>query len=311
MNRMWSVLIGPYLVDTVVPSTSGSRSRCTPWRETSAPEPRCASDLVDLVDEDDAVLLRAGERRGADLVLVDQLGGFLLDQQLHRLGDLQLARLAPRAAELLLNMPRSCSVISSMPGGPMISSCLLRLGDVDLDLLVVQLAFAQLLAEHLARRAVAGRFLAARRRDQRVQHAVLGGVLGARAHLAHLRHAGLLDGHLGQVADDRVDVLADVADLGELGRLHLDEGRIGQLGQAPRDLGLADAGGADHQDVLGRDLVAQLLVHLLAAPAVAQRDGHRALGVLLADDVAIELRDDLLRRHRAHSSTSIVWFMLV
>src|SRR5574337_1036705 len=36
MNRMWSVLTMPYLVLTVVPSTSGSRSRCTPWRDTSA-----------------------------------------------------------------------------------------------------------------------------------------------------------------------------------------------------------------------------------------------------------------------------------
>ena len=37
MNRMWSVFTGPYLVETVVPSISGSRSRCTPSRETSAP----------------------------------------------------------------------------------------------------------------------------------------------------------------------------------------------------------------------------------------------------------------------------------
>ena len=132
-----------------------------------------------------------------------------------------------------------------------------------------------------------------------LQDALLGGVFGARAHLAHLGHAGLLDGHLGQVADDGVDVLADVAHLGELGRLHLDEGRVGQLGQAPRDLGLAHAGRADHQDVLGRDLVAQLLVHLLAAPAVAQRDRHGALGVLLADDVAVQLGHDFLRRHGA------------
>ncbi|MNT37793.1 hypothetical protein D3C72_1739490 [compost metagenome] len=36
MNRMWSVLTMPYLVETVVPSTSGSRSRCTPAREMSA-----------------------------------------------------------------------------------------------------------------------------------------------------------------------------------------------------------------------------------------------------------------------------------
>ncbi len=66
-----------------------------------------------------------------------------------------------------------------------------------------------------------------------------------------------LYGDVGEIADDRLDVLADVADLGELGRLDLEEGRVGQRRQASRDLGLADAGRADHQDVLGRDLVAQ------------------------------------------------------
>jgi hypothetical protein len=58
---MWSVLTMPYLVLTVVPSTSGSRSRCTPWRDTSAPlHVGARGDLVDLVDEDDAVLLDVG-----------------------------------------------------------------------------------------------------------------------------------------------------------------------------------------------------------------------------------------------------------
>jgi hypothetical protein len=118
---------------------------------------------------------------------------------------------------------------------------------------------------------------------------------------AHLALALLLDGHVDEVADDGVDVLADVAHLGELGGLHLDEGRVGQPRQAARDLGLAHAGGADHQDVLGRDLAAQLLVDLLAPPAVAQRDGHRALGGLLADDVAVEFGDDLLGRHASTS----------
>jgi hypothetical protein len=65
--------------------------------------------------------------------------------------------------------------------------------------------------------------------------------------------AGLLDRHVDQVADDGIHVLAHVADLGELGGLDLDEGRVGQPGQAARNLGLADTGGADHQDVLGRD----------------------------------------------------------
>ncbi len=65
--------------------------------------------------------------------------------------------------------------------------------------------------------------------------------------VAQQRNAGL-----DQVADDLLDVAADIADLGELGRLDLDEGRLRQLGQAPRNLGLADAGRPDHQDVLGR-----------------------------------------------------------
>ena len=119
MNRIWSVLTMPYLVDTVVPSTSGSRSRCTPWRETSAPLALLArGHLVDLVDEDDAVLLGVVQGMGLDLFLVDQLGASLVGQQLERLGDLQLARLAP-PWPIWLNMPRSCSVISSMPGrGP-------------------------------------------------------------------------------------------------------------------------------------------------------------------------------------------------
>jgi hypothetical protein len=81
-------------------------------------------------------------------------------------------------------------------------------------------------------------------------------------------------------------------------------------GQAARDLGLADAGGADHQDVLGRDLGAQL------ASTCWRRQRLRsamatALGGVLADDVAVQLGDDFLRRHRAHSRTSKVWFWLV
>ena len=120
----------------------------------------------------------------------------------------------------------------------------------------------------------------------------------ALAHLAHLLLARHLDGDVGQLLDDRVDVAADVADLGELGRLDLHERRVGELRQAARDLGLADAGRPDHQDVLRRDLLAQRLGHLHAAPAVAQRDGHRALGGVLADDVLVEFLDDLARGER-------------
>src|SRR3546814_1870367 len=95
----------------------------------------------------------------------------------------------------------------------------------------------------------ARRHLAAR--QQGVEDAVLGSLLGLGAHALLGLFAVELDRGVGQVADDLLDVLADVADLGEARRLDLDERRVGQRRQAARDLGLADAGGADHEDVLG------------------------------------------------------------
>ncbi len=118
---------------------------------------------------------------------------------------------------------------------------------------------------------------------------------GLGVHLLAQPLAGHVDGDLDEVADDLLDVAADVADLGELGRLDLEERRLGELGQAPGDLGLADAGRADHQDVLRQHLLAHRLGKLLPAPAIAQRDGDGALGVVLADDVAVEFGDDFAR----------------
>ena len=57
-----------------------------------------------------------------------------------------------------------------------------------------------------------------------------------------------------QVADHALDVAAVVTDLGVLGRFDFDERCPGEVGQSTGDLGFADAGRADHDDVLGRDL---------------------------------------------------------
>jgi hypothetical protein len=129
--------------------------------------------------------------------------------------------------------------------------------------------------------------------QEQLEQALLRRVLGARPDLGGLLVAHQLDRDLDQVAHDRVDVAADVADLGELAGLDLEERRAREPGEPAGDLGLADAGRADHDDVLGRDLVAQIALDLLAAPPVAHRHGHRALGVALADHVAVELLDDL------------------
>ena len=122
-------------------------------------------------------------------------------------------------------------------------------------------------------------------------------LLGLRLHLgAHLL-LDEADAGLGQVADDALDVAADVADFGELGRLDLDERRTDELGEPAGDLGFADAGGADQDDVLGRHVLAQLGRELLPPPAVADGDRDGLLGGLLPDDVLVELGDDLAGGH--------------
>ena len=133
------------------------------------------------------------------------------------------------------------------------------------------------------------------------------------AHFAISCLARHLDRDLDQIADDRIDVAPNIAHFGEFGRLDLDERRLREPGQPPRDLGLAHTGGADHQDVLGRDLGTQRLAPPGSPPAIAQGDGHRALGRGLADDVLVELFDDFARSHLRHGryNSSMVRLRLV
>ncbi len=117
-----------------------------------------------------------------------------------------------------------------------------------------------------------------------------------------LLHHG--DRDLDEVADDLLDIAADIADFGELRRLDLEEGRIGEFGEAARDLRLAAAGRPDHQNVLRHHLVAHRAFETQPAPAVAQRDGDGALGLFLADDEAVEFGDDFAGRKIGHVQTA-------
>ena len=298
----------PYLVETVVPSISGKQVALHALaRHVAAVGVAAGGDLVDLVEENDAVLLDRFERLLLGVLVADQPSGFFLGQQLECLAHFQLAGLPaalPDVLEHALQLLRQ--VFHSRRGEDFHAGTDRR--DLDLDFLVVELAFAQHLAETLARRAfLALRFGlakadAARRRQQRVEDAIFGGFFGAKLNLGRGLFAHLLDRGFHQVADDGVDIASDVADFGELGRLDLDEGRVGEPRQPSRDLGLADPGRPDHQDVLRRDFLPQRLIDLLAPPAVAQGDRDRALGGSLADDVFVEFVDDFFGGHRDQDS---------
>ena len=149
--------------------------------------------------------------------------------------------------------------------------------------------------------------------QQRLLHTLAGHVAGDRRVLAlagdlvdlvDVDDAGLgaLDvvvGGLDQLEQNVLDVLTDVAGLGQRGGVGDRERDVEHLGQRLREVGLAAAGGAEHQDVgLGQldglgARVAHLLAGLDALVVVVDGDGQRPLGGVLADDVALEEIADL------------------
>ena len=263
-----------------------------------------AGDLVDLVEEDDAAALDAFQGHARDLVHVDELLLFFLD----RGSPWPRRRAFCACACAVPNMPGRTSLrltsISSMPPAVVIS----KRGPRSLTS-ISTMRSSSLPARSFSRsfsRVLVDAFGALRlRRHQQVEQALFGVAFGAFGNLVQPLLADHVDGDVHQVANHRFDVAADVADLGELAGFDLEERRVGQPGQAARDFGFADAGGADHEDVLGHHLFGHLGLELLAADAVAQGDGDGALGVRLADDVLVEFADNLARRQFVEDGTLV------
>jgi hypothetical protein len=111
---------------------------------------RARGDLVDLIEEDDAVLLDVLQRLGLDVLVVDQARGLFVGQRLHRVADLHLAHALLAAAHVLEHALDLLRQVFHAGRGEDLHAGLGR-GNLDFDFLVVQFAFAQLLAEFLAR----------------------------------------------------------------------------------------------------------------------------------------------------------------
>src|SRR5690606_12805196 len=130
---------------------------------------------------------------------------------------------------------------------------------------------------------------------QRIEHAFFRRLFSARPNFPALVFANKGKSHLDEIANDGLHVTPDVADLGEFRRFNLDERRVGELCETARNLRFADTRWPNHQNVFRQNLFSQVLAELLTAPAVAQCDGDSPLGLSLANDVAVQLGDDLAR----------------
>ena len=111
---------------------------------------------------------------------------------------------------------------------------------------------------------------------------------------------GLFDvvvGGLDQLQKDVLDVLADVAGLGQRRRVGDREGDVEDPRQGLGEQRLAAAGRAEHHDVrlLQLDLGVLGLRDLDPLVVVVDGDGEGALGRFLADDVLVQDLVDLLR----------------
>jgi hypothetical protein len=183
---MWSVRTMPCLVFTVLPSTIGRRSRCTPSRRRRAGDALAAGDLVDLVDEDDARLLDPADRLARHLIHVEELARFLLAEVLERFAHRRVLGLGLTGEEIgegVLELKRHFFHALRRHD---LDERGRRLADLDVDLALVELALAQHAAELVAgagrlgrdwRGGVAHRLdapLDAGRRQQEVEHALLG-----------------------------------------------------------------------------------------------------------------------------------------
>ena len=77
-----------------------------------------------------------------------------------------------------------------------------------------------------------------------------GGIGGPMAHFGDFLLAGHFHGDLDKIAYDRINFASNIAHFSELGGFDLDEGGLGQPRQSARNLGLADPGRTDHEDVM-------------------------------------------------------------
>ena len=301
---------------------------------TAGPSP--GDDLVQLVQKDDAVLLDLLQCLLREGVRVYQLLGLLTLKSPQGLPYLHPALLRPLGQDSAEHLVQVDSH-GVHPGAAQDGNGRRVVRDLDVDLAVVQPPIPQHRQELGPSRLLSvlllggtfllrigrpgpgpkhlheigdGEFLFAPGQqdvDQTLLRPLQSGALDVLQHPpAHHGH-----GKLDEVADHGLHVPSHIPHLRELRGLDLDEGGMNQRRQTPGYFSLPHARRPHHQDVLGHDLARHLGREQPAAQAVAKRHRHRALGLFLTYDIAVQILDHPGGRQGGlqtgrHSSTSSV-----
>ena len=270
----------------------------TPGRDVAS-----LGNLVDFVNEDDAVVFHVFDGFARAFILVDEFRGFFIRVKFHHF----LHRHAALFTVLLLHLFKKTlqlrfHVVHPL-GGEYVESGSLRF-HVRFHRLFVQTPGAQILTETASCRVFFGLDGVAvlishvlRGRHEKVQDAFDRSVVRLLLHLLFFRFTHQLHAGFHQVLDDGFHVAADVAHFGEFRRFRLHEGRIRQFRESPGNFRLTDARGSDHENVFRGDFRMQRFGDAGTAPAVPERNGDGLFRRVLSHDVLIQFAHDFARRH--------------
>src|ERR1700681_136404 len=262
-----------------------------------------AGNFIDLVDENDAHLFGALDSSASDLIHIEKLVFFFLDQVFERIGHGHFAflfLLAEHSGEDVFNI--DVHFFNTLIGNNF-EGRHGALADFNVYHTLVVFAFAELHAQFFAGavglfalcgnvRFTGSRCRCRRRWKQQVEDALLGGLFRAVGDFVELFLANHIDGCLHQIANHGFHIATNVANLGVLGGFHLDEGTTRETGQAARNFRFAYTGWADHQNIFRQNIFSDFRRQLLPANTVAQRHGHSTLCSARSDDVLVEFDDN-------------------
>ena len=286
------------------------------------------SDLVDLVDEDDAVLLCIMESLVCHLIHVDELLSLLLLEDPPRIADLAFLLLGllwhhgikdvtdRYHALVLLELICLRYIVYFYLNDLVFKQALFELfSDLIPCHLDIRVLFALLvllllvffvllllglvseIAEYISKRHSAAFVLILRPGDDGIDDYVL---CKRACHLCILIHPLLFaepHGSFHKVSYHGVYVAAYITDFGKLSCFYLHERRIHKLRKSPSDLCLTYSGRSHHQDVLRRYFFPHLLGEFASPVSITKRYSDILLGLVLPDNVLVKLRYYLFRSH--------------